>query len=286
MSSSGDAEEGFKPRPPNPNEPTLVWKMSQSREMFKTYRLWPSFVGARVESAVHGPAGAPNKASIGLLPVVVWPEQEAYLRQQGVDITTSKGLDTIAEGGSSSSAGKKRKRDASADDEDNDDGDNNNNDKKKNGDEEAEKTKDESAPAKRTRTVEKTPGMLARVGGFFWNALTAPLRATGLIAPKKFSNKDMQEVIFKACADLDYFIGPGDVYGGDYNIYRGGDPSNSHSTATIRVVRKRTITGRELLAFSRVQNQVAKSAVLAYVDPSDHKAQFLVANFRNVSERV
>ena len=38
-----------------------------------------------------------------------------------------------------------------------------------------------------------------------------------------------------------YFIGPGDVYGGDYTIYRGGDPSNSHSTATVRVVRQRKV---------------------------------------------
>ncbi len=81
-------------------------------------------------------------------------------------------------------------------------------------------------------------------------------------------------------------MGPGDVYGGDYNIYRGGDPSNAHSTATVRLVRKRAITGRDLLCFSRVQNQVAKSAVLAYVDPETQQAQFLVANFRNVSERV
>lgn len=39
-----------------------------------------------------------------------------------------------------------------------------------------------------------------------------------------------------------YFVGPGDVYGGDYTIYRGGDPSNSHSTATIRVVRQRKVS--------------------------------------------
>ena len=38
-----------------------------------------------------------------------------------------------------------------------------------------------------------------------------------------------------------YFVGPGDVYGGDYTIYRGGDPSNSHSTATVRVVRHREV---------------------------------------------
>jgi tRNA intron endonuclease, catalytic C-terminal domain len=38
-----------------------------------------------------------------------------------------------------------------------------------------------------------------------------------------------------------YFVGPGDVYGGDYTIYRGGDPSNSHSTATVRVVRQRKV---------------------------------------------
>jgi len=96
----------------------------------------------------------------------------------------------------------------------------------------------------------------------------------------------VQLAIFTACQHRGYFVGPGDVYGGDYNIYRGGDPSNSHSTATVRVVRKRTITARDLLSFSRVQNQVAKSAVLAYVDPDMQDARFLVVNFRNVSDRI
>ena len=98
----------------------------------------------------------------------------------------------------------------------------------------------------------------------------------------------MQLKVFSACQARGYFIGPGDVYGGDYNIYRGGDPSNSHSTATVRVVRKRAITGRDLLSYSRVQNQVAKSAVLAFVDPDNEGGEpgFLVVNFRNVSERL
>ena len=102
----------------------------------------------------------------------------------------------------------------------------------------------------------------------------------------KLSNSQYQLTIFKECVKLGYFIGPGDVYGGDYNIYRGGDPSNSHSTATIRVVRKQTMTGRDLISFSRVSHQVAKSAVLAFVNPMTNKSEFIVTNFKNVSERV
>jgi hypothetical protein len=69
-------------------------------------------------------------------------------------------------------------------------------------------------------------------------------------------------------------------------IYRGGDPSNAHSTATVRVVRQRTIAARDLISFSRVQNQVAKSAVLAYLDPQTKEAKFVVVNFQSVSDRA
>ena len=126
--------------------------------------------------------------------------------------------------------------------------------------------------------------LLAGLTGFVSNAFS---RVKRLVVPlKRMTNADVQSCIFAKCQDLGYFIGPGHVYGGDYNIYRGGDPSNSHSTATVRVVRRSTISGRDLLSFSRVQNQVAKSAVLAFVDPTGNDAKFLVANFQNVSERL
>ena len=55
-----------------------------------------------------------------------------------------------------------------------------------------------------------------------------------------------------------YLIGPGQLYGGNYTIYeKGKDPSSSHSIATVRVIPgKGSISARDLLSFTRVQNQV------------------------------
>ena len=35
---------------------------------------------------------------------------------------------------------------------------------------------------------------------------------------------------------MGYFIGPGDGYGGDYSLYKGTDPTESHSIATLRII--------------------------------------------------
>ena len=109
------------------------------------------------------------------------------------------------------------------------------------------------------------------------------------LKPQKVDDKKdsvTATTIWQDLHNMDYFVGPGDVYGGDYSIYRGGDPSNSHSTATVRVVRQRKISARDLLAYSRVQNQVAKSAVLAYINPDKNKPEYIVVNFKNVSDRL
>ena len=114
---------------------------------------------------------------------------------------------------------------------------------------------------------------------------TRGTKTTAGTSRKKVRDGDVQMTVFRALQDSKYFIGPGDVYGGDYTIYRGGDPSNAHSTATVRVVRQRKITARDLISFSRVQNQVAKSAVLAFLDPESKEAKFVVVNFQTVSDR-
>ena len=147
-----------------------------------------------------------------------------------------------------------------------------------------------------------------------------------------------RNMIFKDLHDRKYFVGPADAYGGDYSLYKGGgDPTQTHSIATVRVIEKgykvslcdfrlavmrlishqirfllllhlMKITAKELLAFSRVQNQVAKSAVLAFklpvestdaasTDTADKEGSvektnensgvgYIIINFRNVSDRV
>ena len=66
-----------------------------------------------------------------------------------------------------------------------------------------------------------------------------------------------------------YFIGPGDVYGGDYTIYRGGDPSNSHSTATVRVVRQRKVRKMRLCSSNEVNCLVTNILLIINEDLPD-----------------
>ena len=249
--------------------------MDAMKDLFKVQRMWPSFIGAKdVQRVGYTPGRSSGKSNEDhLLPVLLWPEQKRYLTLQGmpdygtaaapkIDLAESEGTLKAERSKSKGKSKGKRKRADLEDEEDEED-------------EEEPNIEETSAPKR------------ARQGGFlsFLSSAFAPL--TNLLPwRKKMTNADAQVTIFSECHDRKYFIGPGHVYGGDFNIYKGGDPSNSHSTATVRVVRRRSISGRDLLSFSRVQNQVAKSAVLAYVDPTTLKAQFLVANFQNVSERL
>ena len=81
---------------------------------------------------------------------------------------------------------------------------------------------------------------------------------------KKISSLNIRQSVFSSLQNKGYFVGPGDVYGGDYTIYKGGDPSNSHSVATIRVINHNKIAARDLLSFSRVQNQVRNILCCCY----------------------
>jgi len=143
------------------------------------------------------------------------------------------------------------------------------------------------------------------------------------------------------------------LIGGDYGLYKNGDPSNSHSIATVRLVLPRTtrtfnkstndnddshnllsetktqestenlqlsgtsitneivnddpytsmattsvpttttttsqrplISVKEFLAFSRVQNHVAKNTLLTFHNPDTQQIGFLVSNFLYVSDRL
>jgi hypothetical protein len=64
--------------------------------------------------------------------------------------------------------------------------------------------------------------------------LTASVRSTPVT-----SEDAVRNVVFKDLHDRGYFLGPADVYGGDYSLYKGGgDPTKSHSVATVRVMTK------------------------------------------------
>jgi tRNA splicing endonuclease len=261
-------------------EYSLLWNMTQMKDLFVKQRMWPSFVGAKdVQQTAYGnfsKGKADNASEDYLLPILLWPEQKRYLASKGFH---NYGSGSSGSGSKSSSSETKRKgkRKRGADGDENNEEDGNNKDGDAADDDDAVKAAAAEAapPAKRARNN----------GGFFAGIASVFSKITKFILPRKrLTNEEVQLAVFGDCQERGYFVGPGHVYGGDYNIYRGGDPSNSHSTATVRVVRRRTISGRDLLSFSRVQNQVAKSAVLAYVDNGEPK--FLVANFQNVSERL
>jgi tRNA splicing endonuclease len=105
--------------------------------------------------------------------------------------------------------------------------------------------------------------------------------------------KDAYNLVYLDLVKQGFLVGPGHLYGGDYNVYeRGKDPSSSHSVATIRALSTPKITGRDLLSYSRVQNQVAKSGVFAFPDvhsntvEGESKIKYIVVNFRSVSYRL
>jgi hypothetical protein len=272
---------------------SLVWRVAETKAMFQKYRLWPSFVGLCLDQD--------KKARKGKLPVCLWDEQRRYLcelgAREGLPPSSSAALRAaVTESTSSSSSrstGKKRKLG------ERDDGDDD-------GSSTAPGSEGEDGPPllKRPRTTllgQVVDGLQSLwTSAVSWAstwlggaAIKAPADAAAAAAAaaaagsrKKRRDGDVQMAVFRELQQRQYFVGPGDVYGGDYTIYRGGDPSNAHSTATVRVVRQRTITARDLISFSRVQNQVAKSAVLAYLDPKSKEPKFVVVNFQSVSDRA
>jgi len=120
---------------------------------------------------------------------------------------------------------------------------------------------------------------------------------------------ELRRIIFQDLHEKKYMVGPADGYGADYAIYK-GDPSQTHSVATVRVLRSDTgpakVSAKELLSYSRVQNHVKKKGVFAYVSDSStcdcedkddaksggqcssplKKVSYLVSNFLGVSKRV
>jgi len=62
--------------------PTLIWSLDETKRMFKDERLWPSFVGAKKEIPYYANAKTQQKANAGLLPVLLWKEQQQFLENK------------------------------------------------------------------------------------------------------------------------------------------------------------------------------------------------------------
>ncbi len=271
---------------------SLVWTEMEAKEMFQRHRLWVTYIGTALD---------PDKQHKGVPPVYLWPEQKRLLgewkgnrqQQEGENV---KDANLISDDDNGLS--KKRKHDeieADISEEINEINSNNDNTADNENDNEVTTRK-----RPRVSWFGDTLNMLqqsffntiGKVYHWFHQSLFGSYRNnSNKIEEIKendvyMSTEDVNFSIFSDLRSRGYFVGPGDVYGGDFNIYKGGDPSNSHSAATIRVVRKKRIAVRDLLSFSRVQNHVAKSAVFSFIEPSSNKPAYLIANFRNVSDRL
>ena len=285
----------------------LVWMGSDAKSMFRMNRFWPTFVGAKIQGD--------KETARGSLPVLLWPEQRQYLDTVGgigVKGTAPRldgpsSADSAANDGSNKSTRRKRKREeenvgavdaADAAIEAASSGANNT----------SPYTNAETLVAglkpivrgytnpahKRRRGLalgfSSIAGALGGIMSFSGKTVRSLVSTVGLggLLPKQplLSHEEQRCAVFKDLQDKGFFIGPADVYGGDYNIYQ-GDPSNSHSMATIRVVYNGKVSGRDMLGFSRVQNQVAKSAVFAFVTPdAKDPICYTVINFQSVSDRI
>lgn len=280
----------------------LLWRDSESKICFQTYRLWPTFIGYRT-----------NDRSAGVLPMMLWPEQTQLLVENGAPILQDgKSVEesdntNISSNMSNKSGGKDQSiRKRNRDDMEKSEGDSMtlSHGREAHGNE-LENEEENTSTATKKRKIASSSSLLrsasdaiANVFKKSWSWMRESMISSSAIFGSIVSTQshpsqastmtslEMKTTIFRDLQKRHYFVGPADVYGGDYNIYKGGDPSNSHSAATIRIVRQRKITARDLLCFSRVQNQVAKSAILAFVHPDTSKPEYLIVNFRNVSDRL
>ena len=260
------------------------------RTLFRVNRFWPAFSGAKIQGD--------KETERGNLPVLLWPEQRRYLDAVG-------GIGTPQMGSrieSNTVITKKRKHNEVSDSENG-----------TTGGSVSTFSQDSTALAVSSPyTSGSEAGVIPEVRGYtnptkrrrgamssiLSGLIDASISVVQSIAtfvgfggqsdtlPSVLSHEEQRYLVFKDLHEKGFFIGPADVYGGDYNIYK-GDPSNSHSLATIRVVYHGKVSGRDVLAFSRVQNQVAKSAVFAYVTPNkEQKVGYTVMNFQAVSDRM
>lgn len=276
----------------NSGAESLVWTEFEAKEMFQRHRLWVTYIGTALD---------PDKQHKGVPPVYLWPEQKRLLDQCKVDsqqheVDNVSKIDLVTE--IDDGQPKKRKHEEIETNLPELDESSSNSNHITDNDDDFEISKKKRA---RTSWFGDTLSILqqgffntiGRVYNWFQQSLFGSFTTKSSNNNQALKENDVymstEDVNFSIFTDLrsrGYFVGPGDVYGGDFNIYKGGDPSNSHSAATIRVVRKKRIAVRDLLSFSRVQNHVAKSAVFSFIEPTSNKPAYLIANFRNVSDRL
>ena len=199
----------------------LLWTVAETKECFQKYRMWPSFIGLSIDQE--------KKGSKGKLPVMLWDEQHRYLSEM------------VAANSSSSSSSStvpitpSRKRKLSEVDE-------------VAGDDEAELLTPAKKKSRNTFFSTLTNGfhnLTSRVssvltGAAQWmfsmgsgttlgwsigssnSSKTFPTTRSGgekmQGGLKTKRDGDVQMTVFRSLQHQEYFVGPGDVYGGDYTV--------------------------------------------------------------------
>lgn len=252
----------------------LLWEESAVRSLFRLSRVYPSYIGVvggndrRVRGMLFAYVSRVSHVNehscVGAPPVLLWREQRFSMQFRVDEEVREETTVATREDGR-----RKRKREHA-----------------------------EDHPPEKRRAVGVLGALVAYVQSWWASQPPPPpprapreLRLVPVTAGAPVALPDeTRTAVYMSLVRQGFLVGPGHLYGGDYNTYeRGKDPSSSHSTATVRALDRPSISGRDLLAFTRVQNQVAKSAVLAFrstSDPSAEAVDLLVFNFRNVSHRI
>lgn len=194
----------------------LSWTDYDSKEMFQKYRLWVTYIGNRIDI---------EKAIKGVQPVYIWPEQVKFMKDYDEKNDNNKS--------------KKRKFNDLDDSSNGADGNDDSEHKEK-------KTKFSAMSSIFDYFQRSIVSMFQWTSSLVYSSTRNDDKEIDTnvkeVKSKVLTTEEVNNLIFADLKGKGYFVGPGDVYGGDYNIYKGGDPSNSHSAGTIRVVRSKKVS--------------------------------------------
>ena len=267
-----------------------IWILDEARRFFRENSFWPSFIGSRIDYELE---------EKGALPVIVWPEQKQRIamntnmknqkrprdddtqsrREDGGDLYDGSG--SVSNSDSSDRRGIKRL--------------------KTNhssfmsqifntfrwifgyGSRHGDQSQIKDSPNSHDAMGESAEDVDGRCMIHEQSNQREIIQTGDVKSPVEQYSNDLSQLRLNTFHDLNergFFVGPADIYGADYSIYV-GDPSKGHSVGTVRlvppkiecivdkngdekIIKRHTISARDILSYSRVQNHVAKMAVYVF----------------------
>lgn len=213
--------------PINVRKSNLIWSEGETKVLFQKFRLWPTFVGTRDDPEKFG-----GTLGASVLPVHLWPEQAKVLQDQQIK-------DKNNGNNSNSSDNERKKKRKRNDDEDEQEIDNS---------ESETSIKDDISGGLRKKSKSSSSGVFSVVSStlsWAWEYIKFPFSSSSssslnssnvslseslsrssssssssIVPDHPLTNAELQQLVFEDLQKRGYFIGPGDVYGGDYNIYK------------------------------------------------------------------